>query len=48
VLPTGSLPFSANFAFTSLERSASMVARLRRSMMSGGAFAGASRPFQQA
>ena len=48
VLPTGSLPCSASFAFTSGERSASMVARLIRSMMSGGVFAGASKPFHSA
>ena len=48
VLPTGSLPCSASFAFTSGERSASMVARLIRSMISGGVFAGASNPFHNA
>ena len=48
VLPTGSLPCSASFAFSSGERSASIVALLIRSMMSGGVFAGATSPFQSA
>ena len=45
LLPTGSLPCSASLVLTSSERSASTAARLMRAMISGGVFAGASRPF---
>ena len=39
VLPTGSLPCSASFAFNSAERNASIVALLMRSIISGGVLA---------
>jgi exonuclease SbcD len=48
VLPTGSLPCSASFAFNSAERSASIVALLMRSIISGGVLAGATSPFHSA